>query len=1305
MNARRATVGLALLVTMVMVVSSMGLLAAVAPPAAPRSASLAPPAVAAPRGTSPTTLTGDSATPTAHLGSESIPLTPPSAPAAGETNTPAAQKILSSLSARGVPLHDVFLPYLMNGPHPALTNGHVDLTYTSSPAPYGIGEYGLENDSGVITPYTLATPSVEANFSTNGLTGYSPDISGPDEWGVQLNAVLNNVTLFGTGGYQFWTQNVFEYSPSNSSLTFVSNIWNFSAYDASLTCNSIYSSNGFNECPEYYYGESAPIPTTVPFTVQLYLNSSLENGRDAVFFNYSLTQSSGTTSGSYNYAIFNSLAAGGNPAATKAPAFVANGSAYNPAGLPDDFEITLGGPGGGSNFDVYEASYTYMTLQYWNTTADAYLTVPSAFNTGGDTGETSVGVNAAWSSFTNEGIVLPPEIPASCQPCVTLSNGPSFQYGLWGVLGAGVGGYSPYAEASFFTQSDLYATLEPGNAFLFLADGLVFSSWEATNYSLFQWVPDFDSQYDYIALPVGNYTAIVVMSEFDPTELEFTIVGNDFDSIGATLAPAVDTLNGVYTPLWAFNVTGLQNISSAIDGYGNYLLFNNEFGNIGQVPFTTDFIDNPYFPWFGLVNDYGFPVFPGILLFDLTDVDIVGAPSFTVALPPAPSYDQNIASYFGWPSTNNLQMFFWDDDDVSLESSAISGWWPAVSYFGLSQSSANAVFWNTSGANIVDNTFATQGMALFLYGGVYNEIYGNVFTTGADPTSSQPYPTVAEYYGSIGLVDADWGDANDYGAAAFTACDECDEIANNAFNTVVTADSPTIDPYTGLAPDQFQDEFSQAWNGPLDRGMTNIIGGNYTGGNYWWDYGFADNPYGVLPDAEYNDLPYYESDYSAPAASICVDEFGNCDSGQGDYYPLVNVALFNITFKEQGLPTGTSWGVELYVPPLYYYFQDEYQSNSSNAPGWLNMTEPAGTWYYYPSSNNENYAAFGSSVTITNHSVVVVVRFLTAYTLTVTESGLPAGTWWYADADNYTFDFGNGNSTNTATLVIRGLLPGVYNFYSETEDAAYGKYVGTPYDVNIDISGPTTVHVTFEAAYSLSVHAVGLPSGARWLFTATSSTDDNLSEFTSDTWANFTVGAGAYDWQASSVGEAASPSSGVVTVGSNLTLTITFVNAATATGTLSGTISPSGATLWVDGTQETVGSGGTFSLVLPIGIHSVEVKDSGYATYFNNVTVSLSETTTLNIDLTSVSSTSSSGAAGISGLGWALIGLLAALAVILLVTTLIFARRGRNPPPPTAFVAPPAVAGGAGAPPSGAAAPPPPAWQEPPPPPPAGGSS
>jgi hypothetical protein len=87
--------------------------------------------------------------------------------------------------------------------------------------------------------------------------------------------------------------------------------------------------------------------------------------------------------------------------------------------------------------------------------------------------------------------------------------------------------------------------------------------------------------------------------------------------------------------------------------------------------------------------------------------------------------------------------------------------------------------------------------------------------------------------------------------------------------------------------------------------------------------------------------------------------------------------------------------------------------------------------------------------------------------------------------------------------------------------------------------------------------------------------------------------------------------------------------------------------------------GGQYETSIAPGVHSIEVTASGYYPYFNNVTVKSGSPTAFTITLNPVSSGSSS---SISNTGWAIIGVLAALAAIFLVLTVLFFVRSRRKP-------------------------------------------
>jgi thermopsin len=1327
MSVVRSNWGLAVLVTFVMLVSSMGIAGAAAA-SRPTSTAVALPANAppanqvTPRGPAvPATETRT----VAHLTTDA-PSSPTSPPTALPTPSGRMSSLVAALNQRHVPIKDAFLPNLNAQPDPSLVGGHVVPGYSAAPAPLGVADYGLQNSSGTITPYTLATTSLEGTYTPYEVTGLSQDISGPDEYGVQLNAVLNNVTLFGNSTYQFWTQNVIEYSTYSSELYFVSNIWNFSG--GPLGANTFYQvgPNGTVAAPELYYGVGGPIQVTYPFTLNLFLNSTLENGRDAVYFNFSLDSGTGFFAGSYDFAVFNSTVVGGP--VTPVPEYVANGFSYNPIGLPDDFEMVMGGPGGGSNFDALNAHANF-GLQYLNST-DSYTSVPSAYGYGSETGETTVGATVLWG---NSGGGPGGNLGAF------LTTGPAFLTGLWNVS-------APIVEVPGWYGGDIILDLSPSNAFVFIAQGNVFNGWYSTNWSLFQWAPYDGNTWAYELAP-GTYTVVGVAANYDPAETLVSIPATGtFTSAPLTLT--FDDAQGVYTPLWALNNSAVANISNS-DG-SDYILFNQQYGPLG-----TGATFNP-FPWFGAVNDYLFPVFPGIYLNGTSVPVIVFSPPSLKVNYPAPIAAELGAG--GLPTWNNLQLLFDNVSNVYLENGAnIGGWWYAGAYFGSAVSAYNVVFWNATLCEVFQNTFTTGGKALYFYGGTHNLVANNTFEQSV-PVSPDPYASVAGAYGSTGIFEADYGNASDVAlqlgqanatAYCFVSFGYCDVIFNNIFLTTFTADSPLADPYSfyGYNPTcpaylglPYTDcYFDNAWNivpTLAPNWATNIIGGPTLGGNYWWDYGTVNNPYNLIPYDAYSN--------------------GQFIFWYGDYLPLTPFSLYTVTFEESGLPSGTVWSPSSEIDGVYQY----YYSDTTTA----NLSAPSGSYTYTVDSFDPQFAAAGGTFTVVGSTVVVLVEFVRAYQITFTETGLPTGTYWWVDVyDASTGDYVGGSESTNATVIATGFLPGAYT-YAPGSDA---EWVGaSPTVGSVTVAGNMSVAVTFAPIHVLTVNATGLAAGASWTLLIWNSSFA-YTWITTGSSLTFSDIPGSYNWATASVGYTATPSQGTFTLGTNETQTIRFGTPSTVTfsevgltdgaawtvtltqfgvttnytgvgssividalvgaynysvgaagylpttpggsgalpsdnavsvtftatpgapGTLALTVTTSGATATVNGKVVTT----PFSQPEAPGNYAIVVSASGYLPYYNNVTVSSGQTSTVTVTLVATSGASgTSSTSGISTTAWALIGLLGVLALIFLITTILFARRGRSPPsapaaaPPPTGGAPPATGGAA---PSGA-----PAWSE-----------
>ena len=295
--------------------------------------------------------------------SSSTPSTQPSTTAgktvAGNTNTGLSSVVNNALKDKNI-TKDLFIPnvnYL-----PGMKNNHVEPLYDQSPAPMGIGDFGLINRGGHIVGTEMKTSSFEGTWTVNNLSAFNLGNDGPYSVTVQLNTILSHTTILGKSSFVYWTQNVIVYSSRTHSLTFEDNIWNFSSPTAVMNPSTIYNSTG-NVIP--YPGVHIAFGPTVtinyPFTVNLFLNTTVLDGMDTVYFNYSIPTLS--MNGTYDRVMFNSTY--GMPPGYSAPPayFEVNGHKLNPVGLLYDAELMIGGPGGGSTNSIYAINST-MSLKY-----------------------------------------------------------------------------------------------------------------------------------------------------------------------------------------------------------------------------------------------------------------------------------------------------------------------------------------------------------------------------------------------------------------------------------------------------------------------------------------------------------------------------------------------------------------------------------------------------------------------------------------------------------------------------------------------------------------------------------------------------------------------------------------------------------------------------------------------------------------------------------------------------------------------------------------------------------------------------
>lgn len=729
-------------------------------------------------------------------------------------------------------------PRVVSVPRPSATpqeiaqanaQGHVSPLYFDEPAPVGVADMGLSaGPKGSVVPSILNTTSLRGQINTGSAGIYGLDLSDsdPDSYGMQMNAVLSNVTLFGQSGYSFWTQDIALYFPASQELYLDSNIWNWSG--GPLTPNVFYQHGpyGYQVDESFYYAFIGPFTVSYPFQLTFYLNSTVTDGRDAVYFGAHITSLAGDVEFPFwDYAIFNSTAPGGSPL-TEPSNYTASGFQYNPVGETDDFELILGGPNGGSQADLVSAHATFglAYLSRWG-----YRDIPSAYAYGSETGETVTGATVTWSDA--------PGGPGGLPDYGVVSTGPVILTGLWNA--GGREGAVPVA-----------LHIEPSNAFVFLN-----ASSNAYTVSLPEYAPTLTTSTLFLSPGVYRYT--VELSDYAPSTGTLVVHAPNFRSPEISLVVTLgrDLRFGIYTPLFAWENSQLPAISFFGSGspFSPYVLFNNQYAPLG--------------PSFGVVNDYGYPVFPGVLLVGTSQSVELSHPANFLSISPD-VWDFGGAAVPPWQ--NALPLWFSGVSHVAIVGGTnITGYFDYNVYSPGEWTPFDVVFYNSDDNLVASNVFnVAGGGGLLLFGGSGNTVWGNTFNEVV-PYSPTIFPIL---YGlGIGIQVAESGDL----------------IYDNNIETPTTAWQLNFNLYTGVG-----ELFDNAWNitpqpawhvhfahgFPLIPLVGSIVGTNWQGGNFWWDYGLtynpyngADNPYGVLPYTENGVTPTGFSPYIYPG---------------GDYAPL-----------------------------------------------------------------------------------------------------------------------------------------------------------------------------------------------------------------------------------------------------------------------------------------------------------------------------------------------------------------------------------------------------------------------------------
>ncbi len=238
--------------------------------------------------------------------------------------------------------------------------------------------------------------------------------------------------------------------------------------------------------------------------------------------------------------------------------------------------------------------------------------------------------------------------------------------------------------------------------------------------------------------------------------------------------------------------------------------------------------------------------------------------------------------------------------------------------------------------------------------------------------------------------------------------------------------------------------------------------------------------------------PYLSHGSGGPGTSSGAPQWGS------------NQSKYDLTFSESGLPTGTNWSVHL--GNGWFAWHSVFNGTNNSTIGFLvhngtigfsigSVTTSGGS-LYVPSPAVGNVTVNGTNVTVD-----VTFAAVHLYGLTFTETGLPNGTWWFAEIYNASTGrlFNSSQGPSIAFTVPNGTYAftvGTNSFYptpattvpSWNNTTANGSgpsppYTPTPSSGNVTVSGENaTVAIGFAPLtfYTLTFDETGLPTGAFW---------------------------------------------------------------------------------------------------------------------------------------------------------------------------------------------------------------------------------
>lgn len=300
----------------------------------------------------------------------------------------------------------------------------VQNAHSGPPAPAGIADYGVVNESGYLVPYSVAANGVTGEATIYGLAAHNASVvsgASPFGAGLQLNVVLRVNTT--SGSYVYWLQNVMGMYTNNNTAYFDDNIWNFTTSHSSMDYSHV-SGQGqtYQFGNAYYYGAATPVfPYVLPFSIGVPISVS-HSGYSATVSFASEYSAGGQLTGAST--VYDTATITEDQQVTSAEILV-SGYRQTPSGHYFDAEFVYGGDCCGS-----VTTYTQMnsTLSFTYSLVTGGVAPPrSLFGFGSDTAEgaynlrTELSLGKMWVALGESDFSTDYVLSASPQLPLTLS--------------------------------------------------------------------------------------------------------------------------------------------------------------------------------------------------------------------------------------------------------------------------------------------------------------------------------------------------------------------------------------------------------------------------------------------------------------------------------------------------------------------------------------------------------------------------------------------------------------------------------------------------------------------------------------------------------------------------------------------------------------------------------------------------------------------------------------------------------------------------------------------------------------------